>query len=85
MIYIFHHFKTITNYYLPCIFLCIKEIFDMPTNRKGIFQNVSIRSCHNSNFMGKIKSLLIYSKTLIRYQHMVSLEEKYVFVTSLCN
>ncbi len=67
MVYICRHFKTITNYYLPCVILYIKENFNMPTHRKGVFQNVTIRSCHNSNFMGKMKSMLIYSKTSIHY------------------
>ncbi len=39
------------------VFYTFKNFFDMPTQMKGgnFFQNVAIRSCYISNFMGKNK------------------------------
>jgi hypothetical protein len=65
-IYISHHLKTITNYYLTCVFYTLKNFPTYPNiGRVRLFQNVITRSCHIYKFTGKIKSQLIFWKTPI--------------------
>jgi len=71
IIYISHHLKTITNYYLAGVFYTLKNFPTYPNiGRARLFQNVITRSCHIYKFTGKIKSQLFFWKNANIFTNM---------------